>query len=357
MSEEPRMAALARGEGGWFISPGPDAELVLSTRVRLARNLYGIRFPNRASERDLSRVLDDVVASASTAPELVPDDVLRIAELASLDRDVLVERHLISSEFAEGGACRAFIPGRNDSVGVMVNEEDHLRVQGIRGGLQLYESWEEATALENALGASLDFAFDEQLGFLTACPSNVGTAMRVSVMMHLPCLVISQEIRKVIDSVLQIGLSVRGFYGEGSDVVGNFFQISNQITLGKSEEELLEMMEQVVREVLRFEGRAREWLWSAARSQIEDKVFRALGTLTHCRMISTAEAVAAASILRLGVTLELANMPTIDTLNKIVILCQPAHVQRIVDRRMDSAERKVARADMIRETIETNDQQ
>ncbi len=349
-----RMAALARGKGGWFMFAGPDSELVLSTRVRLARNLQGVRFPSRAAERDLTRVVGDVLAAAEACEELAPSDLLNIQDLEPLDRDVLLERHLISAEFAQGGPGRALIPGRSDAVSVMVNEEDHLRVQGIRCGLQLYECWESVVAVESALGHRLDYAFCPDLGYLTACPSNVGTAMRVSLLMHLPCLVISQEIRKVIDSVLQIGLSVRGFYGEGSDVVGNFFQISNQVTLGKSEEELLEMMEQVVGEVLKFEGRARDWLWSAARAQIEDKVYRALGTLTNCRLISTAEAVAAASVLRLGVTLRLPQMPDIDTLNRIVILSQPAHVQRISGRRMKSAERRSVRADEIRRLISTN---
>ena len=348
MSASTRMAAITRGEGCWFVPGGPDADLVLSTRVRLARNLDDVRFAPRASERELRAILDDTRSAAGGVDGLSADDHLVMSDLGHLDRDVLVERHLISSEFNQPEEWRALILGRDDSLSVMVNEEDHLRIQGLRAGFQLYEAWDDVSAVDSALGRQLAYAFREDVGFLTACPSNVGTGLRVSVLMHLPALVLSQEVRKVIDSVQQIGLTVRGFYGEGSDVVGNFFQISNQITLGKSEEELLDILRQVTREVMQYEIEARGWLWSEARDQILDKVYRAEGTLQHCRLISAAEVVAAASALRLGISLGMQDMPSIEVLNRLVVFSQPAHVQRLADRTLSSGEENAARATLVR---------
>jgi protein arginine kinase len=351
MTPAARMAAIARGDGGWFSPPGPDSELVLSSRVRLARNIAATRFTSRAGEHDLERIYRDVLSAAEAAPLLRPRETLRIDHLDELDRHLLVERHLISAEFARGGPGRALIPGVNDTLSVMVNEEDHLRVQSIHAGLQIHECWEAAAALDRALGQVIDYAFQTDLGFLTACPSNVGTGLRVSVLMHLPSLVLAEEIRKVVDSVLQIGLSVRGFYGEGSDVIGNFFQISNQITLGKSEEELVDIMEHVTREILSYEARAREYLRSEALAQVEDKVYRAVGTLQNCRMISTAEVVAAASALRLGVALALPGVPPAEVINALVIFAQPAHVERLAGRRLSPPARRIARANLVRRLV------
>jgi protein arginine kinase len=346
------MEAIARGTGAWFVPAGPESDLVLSTRIRIARNLDEVRFTTRATERELHAVLSEVVEAALHCPALRPEDALVMTELGPLDRHVLLEHHLISAEFAEPEPARALVPGDGDGVSVMVNEEDHLRIQGIRGGLQLYECWETVASVDATLGQTLDYAFHEDLGYLTACPSNVGTGLRVSVLLHLPCLVLTQDVRKVIDDVQAVGLSVRGFYGEGSDVVGNFFQVSNQITLGKTEEELLDMLEQVTREVMQKELGAREWLWSDAREQISDKIYRALGTLRSCRLVSSAEVVAASSALRLGRALAMADMPSLEVLNRLVVFCQPAHVQRLAGRALGPSERRVVRAGIVRRLMQ-----
>lgn len=352
MTGGPRMDAIARGQGGWFVPAGPDADLVLSTRVRIARNLRDVRFTTRATDRELESVLSDVLDAAPRCRQLCPDETLVMNTLGPLDRHVLLEHHLISAEFARAEVGRALVPGEEDAVSVMVNEEDHLRIQGLRGGLQLYECWEAVREVDDALGRTLDYAFRDDLGYLTACPSNVGTGLRVSVLLHLPSLVLSQEVRKVIKDVRAIGLSVRGFYGEGSDVIGNFFQVSNQITLGKSEEELLDMLEQVTREVIQHELHAREWMWTDAREQISDKVYRSLGTLRACRLITSGEVVAAASALRLGRALGLSDMPSLEVLNRLVVFSQPAHVQRLAGRALSPSERRVARAGLVRRLIQ-----
>lgn len=351
MSAATRMTSIARGEGGWFQPAGPEADLVLSTRARLARNLEGIRFSPRATESDLETVLEDVIAAAKGARSLDVSDVLIMDELPSMDRSVLVERHLVSAEFAEGRFRRALVPGESDGASVMVNEEDHLRIQSIMGGFRLYEAWERVNALDGELGRGLDFAFHDEFGFLTTCPSNVGTGLRVSVLVHLPSLVLAQEIRDVIEKVARVGLSVRGFYGEGSDVIGNFFQMSNQLTLGKSEEELVDRLEQATREVIKNELRARDWLWAEARTQIEDRVFRALGALETSRLISTSEVLAHASALRLGVSLELPGMPSIEALNRLVVLSQPAHIQRGAGETLRTTERNARRAALVRRVL------
>jgi protein arginine kinase len=342
------MAAIAQGQGCWFDPAGPESDTVLSTRIRLARNLDGTRFTWRATDKELDAILEDVLAASTKSPGLHPHETLIMADLPSIDRDLLVERHLISAEFARGDRARALIPGATDAISIMVNEEDHLRIQSLRGGFQLVDCWEAVAAVDTVLGDALDFAFRDDIGFLTTCPSNVGCGLRVSVLVHLPSLVLTQEIERVIEGVHQIGLTVRGFYGEGSNVVGHFFQISNQITLGKNEEELLDMLEQVVRDVVRYELNAREWLMTDARDQILDKIYRALGMLSGCRVASSAEVMAASSALRLGVSIGLSEMPSLDVLNRLLVFSQPAHLTRLAGRALSSPERRALRARLVR---------
>ncbi len=346
MSAEARLTKLARGEGAWFDPAGPESDVVLSTRVRLARNIEGTRFPWRADEKELDAVLEDVLTAAGRSPVLRADETLIISDLDPIDRDLLLERHLISAEFKTPAPGRAFIPGANDRLSVMVNEEDHLRLQGIRSGFGLHDCWESVATLDTVLANRLDFAYRPDVGYVTTCPTNVGTGLRVSVLLHLPSLVLTREIDKVIDSVSQIGLTVRGFYGEGSSVVGHFFQISNQITLGKSEEDLVDMIEQVTREVLRYETDARDWLRTDALGEVTDKVYRALGTLESCRMTSAAEVVASASALRLGHSLGFESLPTLSVLNQLVILSQPAHLARLAGHPLTAGSRRAVRAQL-----------
>jgi protein arginine kinase len=348
---ESRLASIARGEHAWFDAPGSDADVILSTRIRLARNLDGVRFPWRATPEERQGVLDEVLDGAGRSGVLGVDDALLIADLGPLDRQVLLERHLVSTEFTQAEPGRALILSEDDGLSVMVNEEDHLRIQGIRAGLQLQECWERVLLGDTALSRTLDFAWSNELGYLTTCPSNVGTGLRVSVLAHLPSLVLTGEISRVVDSVSQIGLTVRGFYGEHTDVVGHFFQISNQLTLGKSEEELLDILDQVAREVIRYEADARSFLWTNAEGQISDRIYRAFGALERARMLSADEVVAHASALRLGISLGMDEMPRVEDLNAMVVRSQPAHLSRMAGRALSTEERRRRRADLVRSLL------
>jgi protein arginine kinase len=335
----------------WLDASGPSPETVMSTRIRLARNISSIPFIARAREDQLNVVMKTVTSSASGAKGLDRSKFLRMSDLSVLDRAFLVERHLISPDFSNESPNRGILVGEDETESVVINEEDHLRIQVICSGEQITEAWERANALDDHLEETLEYCFSPDLGYLTSCPTNVGTGLRASVLVHLPALVLTKQIRKVIRGVAQVGLAVRGFYGEGSEVVGNFFQISNQITLGQSENETLEGLERVVRQVLGYEEKARETLLNDARVQVEDKVWRAYGTLSNCRVVTSQEIVNLTSAVRLGVAMGLPGLPSLKTINELLVLTQPAHLQVSAGREMDSTERNVLRAGEVRKRL------
>ncbi len=335
----------------WLDGSGPDSETVLTTRVRLARNLASIPFVPRAREDQLNVVMRSVTAAAAKAREMKECTVLRMAELTPLDRRFLVERHLISPDFESDSPNRGLVVNGDETASVLVNEEDHLRIQLLCSGSQLSEAWERANTLDDELERSLEYAFSADLGYLTSCPTNVGTGLRASVLVHLPALVLTKQIRKVIQGVAQVGLAVRGFYGEGTEVVGNFFQISNQITLGQDEADTLAGLEKVLQQVLGYEEKAREILVRDAALQIEDKVYRAFGTLANCRLLSSQEIVNLTSAVRLGVALGFKGLPDTRTLNEILVLTQPAHLQLAAGREMSASERNELRAKEVRRRL------
>jgi protein arginine kinase len=337
--------------GKWFAEPGPMGDAILSTRVRLARNLRGLRFPPRALPEELNGVLHRVEHASAHVPSLQTGRFLVMEQLSALERQFLLERHLASHDLAGDGAHRGLVFSNDESLGVLVNEEDHMRLQALRPGFQLDACFSAANALDDQLEGHLEYAFSDEFGYLTACPTNVGTGLRASVLIHLPALVLTRRIKKVLSGVTQVGLTVRGFYGEGTDVLGNFFQISNQITLGEKEAQTLLNLERVVHQLLEHEARAREVLLKDAGDQIEDKVRRALGTLSHAVLLSAEETIGLASALRLGVTLELPGLPGIEALNEILLYAQPAHLQLLVGKEMDSQERHRARARFVRERL------
>jgi protein arginine kinase len=267
----------------WLDGDGPRADLVVSTRVRLARNLQGVPFTHRARDEQLQGVFANVSAAALHTTGLTGGSPFRMGDLTPVDRQVLVERHLVSHEMGDGARPRGIVIGPEERLSLMINEEDHLRLQSIAPGFRLAEAWAAADEADDELAQALDFAFNEEIGFLTACPTNAGTGLRASVLVHLPGLALMQEIPKVLKSIEQVGLNVRGLYGEHSEVMGNLFQISNQTTLGRSERDSIESVERVSRQILEHEERARERMLRDARIQIEDKVWRAYGTLRHCR--------------------------------------------------------------------------
>ncbi len=351
------LTLLPDGGVSWLDASGDHADIVLSTRIRLARNVEGFAFTGRARDGERLRVLAQVRDAAREVPSLSHSVLLRVDELPASDRLLLHERHLVSKELAgldtqhpvRSGAAVFLGP----DVGVMVNEEDHLRLQALRSGFGLPAAFGAVHQLDAELGSRVPYAFHEEFGFLTACPTNVGTGMRASVLIHLPGLVLTKEMSKVLASLQQMGLTYRGLYGEGSDVVGNFFQISNQTTLGKSEEELLELLVRVVKTVIDREEDARRLLLRDAGYIIEDKVWRAYGTLRFARSLTFEEAMNYLSGVRLAVGLKLISGLSVYTLNKLLIFSQLAHLSHSEGRALTESEANVTRARYVRHTLAT----
>jgi protein arginine kinase len=346
-------------DGGirWLDASGEHADVVLSCRVRLARNLDGLAFAGRAREGERIRVLHAVRDAVQHVPTLKGGMLLRMDELTPNDRQLLHERHLISKELAglesPQGARPAAAVIVAEGGGVMVNEEDHLRLQVVRSGLDVPEAAAAIARLDRELGARVPYAYHDEFGFLTACPTNTGTGMRASVLIHLPGLVLTKEIGKVLSGLQAMGLTYRGLYGEGSEVVGNFFQISNQTTLGRAEDELADHLSRVVRHVIQREREARRILWRDAGYIIEDKLWRAYGTLRFARSLSFEEAMNFLSGVRLAAGLQLITGLSVYTLNKLLIFCQSAHLSYAEGRTLTESEASVARARYVRQTLET----
>jgi protein arginine kinase len=341
---------------GWLDASGPHSHVVLSTRIRLARNLAGETFAGRASRDDRQRVLERVEAAWQGCEAAKGGVRVSLDTLAAEERQLLHERHLVSKELLASAADR---PGTSatavllgDGVGAMVNEEDHLRLQTLQSGFALSAAYAALDRLDRALGARLPYAFHHEFGYLTACPTNAGTGLRASVLIHLPGLVHTKEIAKVLQGLTQVGLTFRGLYGEGSDVVGNFFQISNQTTLGKSEEDLLDHLGKIVRQVVVYEEQARQMLLREAPAIIEDKLWRAYGLLRYARSLSFEEAMNLLSGVRLGVGLNLIPGLGVYALNKLLIFAQPAHLAALEATHPHDPELRVARAAYVRRVLD-----
>jgi len=335
----------------WLLGEGPHAEMVLSTRIRLARNLRDVPFTHRAREEQLQGVLASVTAAAQQTSSLRDGLLLRMSECTPIERQVLVERHLVSHELGDGARPRGILVAPDPRLSLMINEEDHLRLQSLTPGFQLAEAWSLADRADDELDPALEFAFSEEIGYLTSCPTNAGTGLRASVLIHLPALVLLEEIQPVLKSVMQVGLNVRGLYGEHSEVMGNLFQISNQTTLGRSERDSIESLERVTRQIIETEERARERMVRDARVQIEDKIWRAYGTLRYCRSVHAREVINLCSAVRLGVALNLPGLCPLRTLNELLVLAQPAHLQRAHGGELSPADRNIVRARLVRERL------
>lgn len=336
----------------WLSGEGPHADMVVSTRVRLARNLHGVPFTHRARDEQLHGVLLNVTRSALASSGLEGGLLLRMDELGPVERQILVERHLVSHELGDGARPRGIVVGDGERLSLMINEEDHLRLQAMAPGFQLAEAWALADHEDDELAQSLDFAFSDEIGYLTSCPTNAGTGLRASVLVHLPAVVLLNEIVPMIKGIEHVGLNVRGLYGEHSQVMGNLFQISNQTTLGRSERDSIESVERVTRQILEHEERARERMLRDARVQIEDKVWRAYGALRYCRTIQTQEVINLCSAVRFGIALGMSGLVPLRVVNELLVLTQPAHLQRRSGDRLSAEERNVFRARIVRERLE-----
>jgi protein arginine kinase len=345
-------------DGGlaWLEASGPLGHIVLSTRIRLARNLARTSFAGRASAEERRAVLETVDRAWGTCGCARGGVRILLDELEGGERQLLHERHLVSKELMASAAER---PGKSasavylaGSLGAMVNEEDHLRLQTLQSGFALQSAYAALDRLDTELGGALAFAFHPEFGYLTACPTNAGTGLRASVLIHLPGLVLTKEISKVLQGLAQVGLTFRGLYGEGSEVVGNFFQLSNQTTLGKSEEELLDHLGKIVRQVVAYEEQARQVLLRDAPTIIEDKVWRAYGLLRYARSLSFEEAMNLLSGVRLGVGLKLIPGLSVYTLNKLLIFTQPAHLAALEARLPNDPELRATRAQYVRRALD-----
>ncbi|NLX20594.1 MAG: protein arginine kinase [Phycisphaerae bacterium] len=347
---------LARSTGEWLATGGPMNDVVISSRVRLARNLEGHSFLSRASRADrteIERVLFEAISVCNLGQKTFYVD---IDKTDPLDRQLLVERHLISRQHADAEGSRGVAIAQSETFALMINEEDHLRIQVLRRGLNLDDAWTETIRVDNAIEALVRFAFHERYGYLTACPTNVGTGLRVSVMLHLPALKLTNELEKVFRAAKDMRLAVRGLYGEGTDALGDFFQVSNQTTLGRSEQEILTGFKaDVIPSIVRYEQEARRVLQRDRLNALDDKIWRAVGLLENARTISTEEALFLLSHLRMGVVLDRVKHVSLDAINELFIAIQAAHLQKQLGQPLDGEKRSVFRAELIRQRLHRAD--
>jgi protein arginine kinase len=339
---------------GWTGGEGPHGDIVISSRIRLARNLDKLPMPPFQNETSSYAVLERVKKAAESL-ELEGWDRLhfyRMDELPSLQKQILLEKHLISREHAENRPNKGLLVSENESVSIMINEEDHIRIQVILTGLQLEEAWEKADKVDDLLESRLEYAFDEERGYLTCCPTNAGTGLRASVMVHLPALTATRQASRIFSALGQLGLVVRGLYGEGTEATGYIFQVSNQITLGQKESEIIQNLASVTRQIIEKEEETRKILLKETPLQVEDRVGRAYGILTNAATLSSQEALNLLSDIRLGVSLGLLKINLgIRELNELMVSSQPGFLQSFTGKDMEAAERDAARAKLFKEKL------
>ncbi len=336
----------------WFNGSGPGADIVISSRVRLARNLAGFEFLPCLTPQHQAKILTklkDAILTLDVGENIFFVDV---QDTASLERDLLVERHLISRRHAQGQGPRGAVIAGGESFTAMINEEDHLRIQVFRTGLELKQCWERINKIDDMIEQKVEYAFSPKYGYLTACPTNLGTGIRVSVMLHLPALKMTDQIEKFFNAARDTNLAVRGLFGEGTEAVGDFFQLSNQVTLGISETEIVEQFsESIVPKIVEYEKLARAELLQKQSDVLDDRIHRALGVLRTARLISSQEALFLLSHVRMGVNLGRVENISIATINELFMLTQPAHLQINSGRQLSPDRRDAMRAQIIRSRL------
>ncbi|HOC55770.1 MAG TPA: protein arginine kinase [Verrucomicrobiota bacterium] len=330
---------------------GPHDKIVMSSRVRLARNIRNAAFPGWAKKAERIRVLELIHPAIEALPEMTDVFFGTMDRLSALDKQILVERHLISREHAAKTAGSGLVMNRQETLCFMINEEDHLRMQALCPGLQLRRAWATIDGADSGLEKKLDYAFSPELGYLTACPTNLGTGIRVSAMLHLPGLVLSEQINPIIQSVNKLGLAVRGLYGEGTEALGNIFQVSNQMTLGESESAIVERLEKVLNQIIEHEENARASLLERKPKLVYNHVGRAYGILANAHSISSKETMNLLSLMRLGADAGLFPDLERSLVDELFVLTQPAHLQKQHSEKLSAEERDVLRADMLRERL------
>ena len=346
-------------KSSWLNGQGPSSDIVFSSRIRLARNISDYPFPSRATPRQRNTVLEKLSKVIPTVGRLEASAFVEIQKLKPLDRLFLMERHLVSQEhiaFYESSELqgRGLIVSPDERIAVMINEEDHIRAQFITSGFDLNFCWQMMNVIDDELSQKLSYAFSPDFGYLAACTTNVGTGLRASCMLHLPALVLTKNINKILELLAKISFTTRGLFGEGTQALGNFFQISNQISLGVSEEELIDNLAGVVNQVKEQEIDARDRLLkNKYKLNIEDGIWRALGILKNCRLITTKEALSHLSMLSLGLDLGIIKDIKKELLNNLIIVIQPAHLQKIENKTLKETERDYIRAGILREWLKS----
>src|SRR6476469_9795723 len=330
---------------------GPHNKIVLSSRVRLARNLKGLAFPGWAKKAERVRSLDQIRPAVESLSQMSDAFSESMDNLTVLDKNILVERHLISREHAAKNAGSGLVLNREESLCVMINEEDHLRMQALRPGLQLKQAWHAIDQIDSKLEKKLSYAFTGDLGYLTACPTNLGTGIRVSAMLHLPGLVLAEQINQIIQAVNKLGLAVHGLYGEGTEALGNVFQVSNQMTLGEAEGDIVERLNKVLAQIIEHEENARGSLLEKKPKVVFNHIGRAYGILANAHSISSKESMNLLSLMRLGVDLGMFPGTEKALVDELFIITQPAHLQKRYSEKLSAEERDLLRADMLRERL------
>jgi len=335
----------------WLKGTGPNSDIVISSRIRLARNLDKFPFPHWANQKQGEEILQTVAQASSKIDYLKNTTNFTLTDLESLDKQFLVERHLMSREHAQKAGHKAVIIDSEEIISIMVNEEDHLRIQVMQSGFNLYEAWNIINRIDDCLAKELSFAFMADWGYLTACPTNTGTGMRGSVMLHLPALVMMRQIDRVLAAIAKLSFTTRGLYGEGTQASGNFFQVSNQVSLGQSEEEIIENINSLIRQIVEQENQARAALLSRNGAVLEDRINRSLGILKSAHIINSQETIELLSLVRMGCDLGIIKDIDRRTINELFIITQPAHLQKIMKKKLSTQERDIKRAEIIRNKL------
>jgi len=344
----PDIQELIEKPPGWLSGEGKYPEMVLSTRVRIARNLKKFPFNVKSKEAEREEILLIVKEALDNIGIVENPYYIRLDQIGKKDRDFLIERHLTTFDMVRDPAGRGIYFSSDETTNVMINEEDHLRISVIMPGFNLKEAFERATLLDEKLGEILEYAFMEPFGYLTSCPTNVGLGIRISVLMHLPGVIINKNLKSLADNLNLVRATIRGLYGEGSEIVGNIFQISSTLTLGISEQELLEKFNEVIDSVIELEKGAREEIYKKMKDLIEDKTYRSLAILQSARLLSFKEAANHFSALRLGLAYGFILDYSVKTLNELLFYSQPVHIQKLIGKDLTPDERDKYRASYVK---------
>jgi len=333
----------------WLKDIGEDEDVVVSTRIRVARNLLNYRFPDFMTIEESQSITDEILNAMKDKEDIF--NFYRTKDLSKLERTVFVEEHLISPSLAQKTNNGSFLIRKDEKATIMINEEDHIRIQVLLSGLNIEEGWKICTDIDNFLEEKIEYAFHEQFGYLTSCPTNVGTGLRASVMVHMPCVAMSGHLNVVMEALRKIGLTVRGLYGEGSKVLGHLFQISNQTTMGEKEEDIIKKLNKVIFQIVARERSTRKYMMDRKGVELQDKIFRSLGILHYSRLISSAEAMAHLSNVKLGCDMGIIEKMSSKDIVKLMIEVQPASIQTNFKKDMSKEDRDAFRSQIIRSNL------